>query len=330
MKQTSFFSRKLRFWAALALVVTLPGLENAQAAETKTPQIQPGTFKITIRARAVDGAKPIGSQCHIESDQPQQVVRSKPQEPDVRGADGDWVIYNVTRDKWYVTILADDFAWSLEANTRRLNLQKAEDLTLNFTLLRGSTIQGRVVEGVTGKPIKGALVSGGDWDRCRDETDGKGRFTVKHLNPGKSVGVMVKKKDYVPMWSPVAPVEEGGTATVADTKMFPGGWISGRIVAPADAPNDGSVNGGLMPRFEDKEKQWANSVIESIRTGNSKEGFRLGPLQPGTYTLEAWLNTGKPWPGHPHRSWKGKIQHVQVELGQETKSIEIPVQETKN
>ena len=334
MKHISFFAgRQLSVWAGVAAILAVAGLpDTVQSAgkDVPMPQIQPGTFKINVRARAADGAKPIGSQCDIQWDHGQAEVPSQTQpKPVVEGADGDWVIYNVTPDHWYVTIQADDFAWSFDANTKRLNLRKAEDVSLNFTLLRGSTVKGKVVDGVTGKPIKGALVTGGDWDRCRDETDAHGQFTVKHLNAGKSVSMRVRKDGYVPVWSPQVAVQEGETGTVADTKLLQGGWISGRIIAPADAPQDGSVTGGVMPKFEDQEKQWPQSAIGSINTTDRKHTFRLGPLQPGAYTLEAWLGTGKPWPGHPYRSWKGKVQHVQVEAGKETKNVEIAVQESK-
>lgn len=298
-----------------------------------------GTSRITVRARARDGTRPLGSRCEIERASPQQ----SPFEigvptPVVSGTNGDWTIANVVPGPWSIRIVADDFAWHRETNLKELHLTNAQDLTVSFTLLRGSTLRGRVVEAATGRPLQGglvatagrpllnALVSFGDWDACEATTDADGRFAVNHLFPGTSLRVRVRKAGYVPRWSQPVEADEGAIVTAPEIQMSLGGWIVGRVLPPRGTPEGTIVGGSVIPTSEGPPSP--ELALESAGLDRSESTFRLGPLPSGHYTLEASLGTGKAWAGHPLRRWAGKVTHIRVETGVETKDIVIPVQES--
>jgi hypothetical protein len=94
----------------------------------------------------------------------------------VIGADGDWTIYNVAPGRWAVTVKADDFAYTQDANMKHLEVRgtdpildarsgiripdpkwqpakvrAGENVSLSFTLLCGATLTGRVLVNFEGE-----------------------------------------------------------------------------------------------------------------------------------------------------------------------------------
>jgi len=310
------------------------------------PEVVPGTATITVRARSAEGARPVGARCGIETwsqAQPPPGTTNAPLWPTVTGADGDWVIYNVVPGRWAIMVNADGFAYTQEANAKHLEVHEAdqridastnnrtgnrewkpvgvragENVLLSFTLLRGVTLTGRVIAADTGKPIKGATVGGGAWNRCRDTTDADGRFTVKHLAPGE--GVTARGNGYVAGPSRSVKVEEGQTVAVPDIVLQRGGWISGRVVRPPDAPEGVRTYGDVFPKFDGRMPEGCITSSEHLKPDGT---FQVGPLPPGSYTLKAQLSTGKGL--NPSGRWRGEVTGIRVEIGKETKDVVIEV-----
>jgi hypothetical protein len=263
----------------------------------------------------------------------------------VTGADGDWIIYNVGPGRWGISVDADGYAWTQETNRKRLEVEEAERLraavinevvrdpnwkrvmvngdekvTLAFTLLRGGNVSGRVIAADTGQPIAGATVASPPWDRCRDTTDTRGRFTLKHVAPGNAVvllanpAVVVAKADgYVAGAGYPPPVEEGQTVAIPDITLYRGGWISGRVARPPEA-----ITGSVQVHLQGELPPGCMIYSASVERDGT---FRAGPLPPGSYDLEAYLSTGK----SSLQRWRGEVKGTAVEVGRETKDVVIEV-----
>ncbi|MDQ3263824.1 MAG: carboxypeptidase-like regulatory domain-containing protein [Myxococcota bacterium] len=122
----------------------------------------------------------------------------------------------------HATIRAPDHAeWSREIQLG------ADDLDLGDVLLvRGQTVAGRVVDGVSGAGIPGALVdlkptgAREKWslsvERGAARTDREGRFQLRHVEPGEGSRLYVSHPDYE---KTSAPPNAGGTV-VPLTQLF--------------------------------------------------------------------------------------------------------------
>jgi carboxypeptidase family protein len=152
-----------------------------------------------------------------------------------------------------------------------------------------AVVKGRVVDGVTGKPISRARVRlmGATGSRTA-LSDGNGGFTFANLAPG-SFGVTADKSTYMGGRYP-----EGGTTlrarftpnTVADgqtveatIKLFHGGVIAGRVVDSYGDPLEyADVRAMFIPRGQ------SPSFRGSVQTNDLGE-FRLARLAQGRYVL---------------------------------------------
>lgn len=291
------------------------------------PEIVPGTAKITVKARFADGSKPLDAECLIHtysSAQPRPLKPGSDHEyliPEVVGAYGDWTIYNVGEGPWSVSLGGNSFAWTTEANiSQPVEVKPGEEKVLRFTLLRGGSVSGRVVYADTGQPASGVWV-GQPSRRCWSTTDSEGRYTVRHLAPGHAM-LVARAEDYVPGRGEEVDVEDEATVVAPDIRLRRGGWISGRVVRPPDAPPGERLDGGVKPRFEGERPLGA--VISSERLSED-DGFRfrLGPLPPGSYTLEAWLATYKA--KMVDKRWAGEVKGILVKVGEETGDVVIAV-----
>ena len=211
--------------AAVAILVSRP--EGRAAPPEATPVA--GAATITVKARLTDGSKPQSAECLIHPSSPQNqpplyasADDGHPVPPTVVGKDGDWVITNVGPGPWVVEVRRDDLAWDRAANQQSLQFKAGEKRALSFTLTHGGAIAGRVLSAGTGQPLKGAIVGGSDWDRCKATTDAHGRYTVQHLASGRQ-SVRAEAEGCVPMQSKSADVKDGATVEVPDLKLPRGG-----------------------------------------------------------------------------------------------------------
>jgi len=291
------------------------------------PEIVPGTGKIIVRARFGDGSKPLDAECLIQTYSQAQPLPRRPGSsdeyltPEVVGAYGDWVIYNVGEGPWSVTVGGNSFAWRTEANiSQPVEVKPSEEKVLRFTLLHGGSVSGRVVYADTGQPASGVWV-GQSSRRCWSTTDSEGRYTVRHLAPGHT-SIMARADDYVPGRSGDVQVKDEGAVTAPNIRLRRGGWISGYIVRPKEAARGDRLGGSVVPRFEGERPLGA--AISSERLSEDGElRFRLGPLPPGSYILEARLATYKA--KMPVKRWEGEVKGIQVNVGEETEDIVIEV-----
>lgn len=307
-----------------------------EAVDERPPEIIPGTAKIIVTARFADGAKPLGAECRLQTyyqAQPRPGMRDSQGElvpPTVIGADGDWVIYNVPAGRWAVEVRGDDFAFTNEANLRQpVEVRAGEEKLLTFTLLRGGTVSGRVLDIDSGKAIPGVIVTarqpaqlGLPTDAASpwcDITDAEGRYTLRHVRPGE-VAPVAQAEGYAPMRSERVQVEDEGAVTAPDIRLRRGGWISGHVVRPEDVPQGHQLWGRVKPRFEGEHPRDVVFLYARVREDNNLR-FRLGPVPPGLYTVEANVDTGK----LSTKRWHGEVKGIWVQVAKETRDVVIEV-----
>ena len=298
----------------------------------RPPEIIPGTAKITVKARFRDGTKPVSAKCLLHNCMLSQLRPPMAREsagrrivPAVVGADGDWTIYNVPEGSWGVEVLGYDFAWTNEANhSGRIELTAGEEKLVTLTLLRGGSVSGRVLCADTGKPASGnSVITVGLGAKRRSTTDAEGHYIVRHVAPGRN-RISAQAEGYVCGRSEEVEVKDEATVVAPDIQLRRGGWISGRVVRPNDAPSDGTLRASLEPHFHGEPP--SDVVIATEWVGNREDyslHFRLGPLPPGSYTLEANLRSGGKMIAGKH--WRGEVTGIQVKIGEETKDVVIKV-----
>lgn len=250
--------------------------------------------------------------------------------PAVVGADGDWTIYNVPEGSWGVEVLGYDFAWTNEANhSGRIELTAGEEKLVTLTLLRGGSVSGRVVYADTAKPASdNSVITVGLGGKRRSTTDAEGHYIVRHVAPGRN-RISVQAEGYVCGRSEEVAVKDEATVVAPDIELRRGGWISGRVVGPKDAPLDGTLRASLEPHFHGEPPSDAVIATEWVREREREDynlRFCLGPLPPGLYTLKADLRSGgKMIAG---KRWRGEVKGIRVEVGKETGDMAIEVTPT--
>src|SRR5580765_1873346 len=144
--------------------------------------------------------------------------------------------------------------------------------------LAAQSVEGTVVNRVTGGPVDGAkvmLYSGGK-SQYETTTDARGAFRVENLKPA-SYNTHIEKKGFIP--GPVRPgsfqVIEGGQPVTVSAQLLPMGKVSGRVL---DA--DGKAVRGAMV-------QMLASFGGPSKTTDGNGNFSFEELGPATYTLSA-------------------------------------------
>ncbi len=308
------------------------GGEPSIPASGQVPEIVLGTAKIIVKARFRDGTKPVSAKCllHIcmlSQMRPPMARESEGRRivPAVVGADGDWTIYNVPEGSWTVEVSGYDFAWTYEANqSGRIELTAGEEKLVALTLLRGGSVSGRVVYADTAKPASGnSVITVGLGAKRRSTTDAEGHYIVRHVAPGRN-RISAQAEGYVCGRSEEVEVKDEATVVAPDIQLRRGGWISGRVVRPKDAPSDGTLRASIEPHFHGEPPSDAVIATEWVREREDYNlHFRLGPLPPGSYTLEANLRSGGKMIAGKH--WRGEVKGIQVQVGKETGDVVIEV-----
>jgi hypothetical protein len=148
----------------------------------------------------------------------------------------------------------------------------------------GATVEGRVVNSVTGQPVKRAMVvlHGAETYLCR--TDGEGRFTVKGVAAGRYQaeathdGYQAKPQD-----SPLT-FEAGQHATGVELRLIPLGVIWGRVVDETGEPVARAVIDVLENRYNAGKRTLF--LVKGLATDDRGE-YRFSGLAPGSYYLRA-------------------------------------------
>jgi hypothetical protein len=329
---------------ALALAVAMFGSLAAAQAQTNTnfglvspgyahkgppPTLIPGSATITVKARGIDGSLPVGCYCDVAPD-PVRLPQQGPRPPDwprehpsIVGSNGDWVVYNVMpfQDGWDVRIQATNYA---PAQPKRVYVDSNQKVSISFVLPLGATATGRVMDARTSLPIQGALADGG---HDRQLTDAAGKFTLKLLTSNSWIYVRASGQDYVSQMIHPTGLEEGATIALPDAELNKGGWISGRAVAPTDAPPGPFRAEVRLPERRlpyTPGQWWVDPPLYGY--GNFNGVFRLGPLPPGYYQLNARFDLGKsedPWQA------QGLVGGIKVDAGHDTTNVVIETKTTR-
>jgi len=315
-------------WSLAAGLIASVALALAGGSQAQPP----ADGSIVVDARLADGTVPDGATCAVYSvhrvqKSPQPVLR-RAEDAIITGGDGEWVISGLREGDYTIEVTADDWAWSDAVNQRRARVRAGQEESVTLTLFRGGTASGRVVAADTGQPIEGVLVSAVTM-RCSATTDVQGRYTLLHVPPGK-VTVSARVEAFCPAASAEFEVAEDGKAVLADIELQRAGWISGRVELPDAVPNGHILSGGVVA---EPDEDWLPGLTGSRTEQLSRRengAFRLGPLPPGTYTLDVRLHSSLPKgsrvePRLPNRHWRGRAIGVVVEAGQELTNIVIPV-----
>jgi hypothetical protein len=135
----------------------------------------------------------------------------------------------------------------------------ANPRAFEIALVRGGTVEGRVVDGTSGGPIAGALVFsenevawplvsyheagmenyGGVPPRAV-RTDSEGRFRLEHVAPGRPL-LRAVADGRAPAWLPLAPLRDGESRTDAILEVEPGARIHGQALRDDGTPAAESV-----------------------------------------------------------------------------------------
>ena len=208
--------------------------------------------------------------------------------------------------------------------------------TITPTPTNGPTFKGRVLDDATGKPIADvpihyAFVFDRDGDhsvpgvRGSDtRTDAEGRYEGRYEPPGGAgnghYSIETRANNYVWQAFNVDKADIGKMASIPDTRLQHGGWISGRAEHPAEAvPDDRAFvkleSQGPLPDHSQLP------LVEADRDGK----FRTPLLPSGTYTLRGqWLaritNGGRV----SYRPLVSSISNINVIAGQDTTNVIIP------
>lgn len=217
---------------------------------------------------------------------------------------GRFVLDTLTRGTRYrLGVIAEGYAPSYEAQAIEMDREQVEH---DFTLVRGGSIQGTVVEAQTGKPVEGANVAvfvgrfpmGGrgrsqDGDKAAaavGSTNAEGVFKIEGLVPGPVMSAVVKVSGYVTasfsQWPPPgnawADVVAGETQDVR-VELTRGGIVRGLVrTADGQKPVAGAEITVLGQGFQAFASMWVGSPnTQSAATGE----YELVGVPPGKYAL---------------------------------------------
>ena len=208
--------------------------------------------------------------------------------------------------------------------------------TVTTTPTNGPTFKGRVLDDATGKPIADVPIHYAFvFDRVGDHsvpgvrgsdtrTDAEGRYEGRYEPPGGAgtghYSIETRATNYVWQVFNVDKADIGKMASLPDTRLRRGGWISGRVERPAEVAPDAPAF--VMLNSEGPLPEHSQLLpVESDRDGK----FRTPLLPAGSYTLRGeWVvlsTNGRR--GSTTRLWSS-ISNINVIAGQDTTNVFIP------
>ncbi|UCE01800.1 MAG: carboxypeptidase regulatory-like domain-containing protein [Candidatus Latescibacterota bacterium] len=171
--------------------------------------------------------------------------------------------------------------------------------TVDFYLVRGHSINGRVLDAVTGLPLQNADLDVFAWDQSflsdvSATTDADGNYTLGTLPDGEfylraeNPGAM-----YLPQfWTDGATLDQATPVVVQDDNvggvdfaLLRGGAIAGQVVA--------EFEGGFGPLADVDIDVFDldHNLVSSVNAKTDDEGrYEIGVLEPGSYYLKADAN----------------------------------------
>ncbi len=275
----------------------------------ETPQPVPGTGRIEVRARFGDGSQPMPAACVVFQD----TTSPRIFEPDIVGADGDWTVYNVPPGEWQVALVGPGFpnVSPLPPDggdaKLRVNVTAGATEEVSVTLSRGGTVEGTVIA-PDGQIPEGLSVR---WQPGEPQTTPvapDGSYRIEHVRPRNGLVYTSSTSRYVSVRTPHLTVREEDVTTAPPLELERGGWIAGYIVG---GPEGEDMAGWAYARPQMDELPWA--LVPAAYGGGSGPHFRIGPLIPGEYRVEAIAFR---WPRGETTGWSAMSETVTVEVGE--------------
>jgi hypothetical protein len=210
------------------------------------------------------------------------------------------------------------------------------------------SIEGRVVNSVTGEPVRRAVLMLGTGDANSinimrsAESDDKGQFAFRNVNPGRYI-LRAERTGFAALAYGAKPISRTPTLLVLSAgqqvkgllfKLVPNAPLSGRVLDSEGEPIEGVTVTALRSGYERGERHWFSRG--SALTNDLGE-FRIASLEAGNYivaaapgfTLKGELETSdKPEMGHVTTYYAGATEAegatpVRVEAGGETRVADI-------
>ncbi len=184
------------------------------------------------------------------------------------GEDGAFVVLGLPPSAVSLTVTMDGYT-----TEHALEVEPgAADLVI--TLRRTGSISGRVMDGYSGEPVKGARVSADDGTSGSAETDEAGNFTLESVSPG-NLTVTVRSEEHVPEEHPNVEVQAGTPTSGVEILLRRGETLTGVVVRSSD----GGVVAGANVTTD-------GPISRSAKT--DEEGrFTVKGLVQGIYDLKA-------------------------------------------
>lgn len=151
------------------------------------------------------------------------------------------------------------------------------------------TLNGTVVNSVTGEPIRRALVRLQINGEHLAFSDSSGRFELDDLPAGQAMAFAQKPGYFAEQElerHPATPMSVviGPDSPALTLKLLPQSVISGHIKTAKADPIEGAQVKVIAARIVEGRKRW--QIVQNIATNEDGE-FRIAHLQPGSYYLEA-------------------------------------------
>lgn len=216
---------------------------------------------------------------------------------EVRSDDGAFQLDDVPPGTWSVVVEAKGYQSARAGNVVVEEGGTVRDVEVKVSL--GSALKGRVLDGVSGRPVPNATVthatagrSGGPLillaSTASDEettTDADGAFALDGLVPGK-ISLTVKHPDYSDATQTVDLKE--GTAT-AEIKLTPGSALGGLVLSDAEQP----LPGASVVLQSAGDTGFGRGMLGGGQSAvtDASGRFRFDHLSPGRYSLVASLRS---------------------------------------
>lgn len=188
-------------------------------------------------------------------------------------ADGRYALDGLPSDRLLLSIRHRDAVPIIAMGVR---LQAGESRERDFALDEGALASGVVTDAEMGRPIADAEVSLGMSEVNRTRTDAQGRWTLRGLPRDTSFGssFQARASGYASCWKRVRGVAEAELAL--DFALARGGLVSGRVIAPDDAPV-----GGAFVAVHSSVVREGLSGLDRASTSTSADGrFEIHDLDP--------------------------------------------------